>query len=297
LMLKAALAHPTASPEVAPVYTQTNIRQLGKIAIGVVLFGLTIGIINGMNADIAAPLTASTNAVLHLSEVALGIALFWWAFSRHHELDFFQFWRVILVFMATGLVVLPFLSGDMRALALAFMGVAQTIVVIFLWLAIVDVAHYSAIHPYAIFGAGWVLYTLPFAAGICLAWFIPTGPMERNIATVLSYVIILLLVFVLDSEPKGVRRLFADLGPMIPKSDDFADVDRNCQRVGEAHGLTAREIEIMQMICRGRSKGYIAEALFVSENTVRSHSKHLYQKLDVHTKQELIDLVRPDDRP
>ena len=44
-------------------------------------------------------------------------------------------------------------------------------------------------------------------------------------------------------------------------------------------------------MARGRSKTYIAEAFFISENTVRGHVKHLYAKLGVHSKQELVDRV------
>ena len=35
----------------------------------------------------------------------------------------------------------------------------------------------------------------------------------------------------------------------------------------------------------------IAEELVISENTVRTHVRHIYAKLDVHSHQELIDLV------
>ena len=35
----------------------------------------------------------------------------------------------------------------------------------------------------------------------------------------------------------------------------------------------------------------IADALFVTENTVRSHVRNIYSKLDVHTRQELLDLL------
>ena len=35
----------------------------------------------------------------------------------------------------------------------------------------------------------------------------------------------------------------------------------------------------------------IAEELFISENTVRTHCKHIYSKLDIHSRQELSDLV------
>ena len=55
--------------------------------------------------------------------------------------------------------------------------------------------------------------------------------------------------------------------------------------------LTARELEVMQMLCRGRSKAYIAETLFITENTVKGHARRLYTKLDVHSKKELQQLI------
>ena len=52
----------------------------------------------------------------------------------------------------------------------------------------------------------------------------------------------------------------------------------------------------MQYLCKGRSRPYIAETLYLSENTVRTHSRRIYGKLDVHNKQELLDLVRGERR-
>ena len=66
---------------------------------------------------------------------------------------------------------------------------------------------------------------------------------------------------------------------------------RGLRALGSQRGLTAREVEVLQLLCKGRSKSYIAESLFISENTVRSHSKHIYAKLDVHSKQEILDLI------
>lgn len=294
--LLANRAHHQGLPaeEVKAVYTASNVHRLWKIACGIALFGALIGIINGIDADLSAPLTAEANIFLHLCEIVLGCVVLLRAVPRHREFDFFQIWRIILVFMATGLVIMPFLQGDARAVALSLVGVAQTIVVILLWLALMDIAHYSSLHPYAVFGAGWVLYALPLAAGYFFAQFIPMDAQGSSIAPVLSYALILMLMFIVDSYPAGIRRIFADLGPTIPANDRFPDLERNCQQVGKEHGLTPREIEVMELICKGRSKAYIAETLFVAENTVRSHSKHLYAKLNVHSKQELIDLVRPE---
>ena len=47
----------------------------------------------------------------------------------------------------------------------------------------------------------------------------------------------------------------------------------------------------MQLLCKGRSKAYIAETLFIAENTVRGHARRLYAKLDVHSKKELQELI------
>ena len=57
------------------------------------------------------------------------------------------------------------------------------------------------------------------------------------------------------------------------------------------YGLSTREAEVAELLARGETVARIAESLFVSENTVRTHSKRIYAKLDVHKKQQLRDLV------
>jgi DNA-binding NarL/FixJ family response regulator len=52
------------------------------------------------------------------------------------------------------------------------------------------------------------------------------------------------------------------------------------------HGLTAREIEILQCITEGNSNKDIAAALFISIETVKSHVKHIYKKLNVNNRVE-----------
>jgi DNA-binding CsgD family transcriptional regulator len=47
--------------------------------------------------------------------------------------------------------------------------------------------------------------------------------------------------------------------------------------------LTPRESEVLRLLARGRSYGQIALQLGVSINTVATHIKKLYLKLDVHT--------------
>jgi DNA-binding NarL/FixJ family response regulator len=52
--------------------------------------------------------------------------------------------------------------------------------------------------------------------------------------------------------------------------------------------LTSREHDILTQLCKGMSYKMIAEALFISQETVRSHIKHIYHKLQVRSKSEAV---------
>ena len=48
----------------------------------------------------------------------------------------------------------------------------------------------------------------------------------------------------------------------------------------------------MLLLLEGRSLRYIQNALFISEGTARTHVKRIYAKLEVHSKQQLIDFFK-----
>lgn len=64
----------------------------------------------------------------------------------------------------------------------------------------------------------------------------------------------------------------------------------------EEFGLTERERQVLVLLVKGRNAPFIQEALFISRNTVNSHIKHIYAKVGVHSKQELIDVLERDWR-
>lgn len=57
-------------------------------------------------------------------------------------------------------------------------------------------------------------------------------------------------------------------------------------------GLTPRETEVALLLLEGRSLRIVQEELFISEGTARTHTKRIYAKLGVHSKQELIDYFK-----
>lgn len=55
--------------------------------------------------------------------------------------------------------------------------------------------------------------------------------------------------------------------------------------------LTKREREVLEFLAQGRTQSVIAQKLVIGEGTVHSHIMHIYQKLGIHSQQELIELV------
>lgn len=70
---------------------------------------------------------------------------------------------------------------------------------------------------------------------------------------------------------------------------------RKCAIIGEYYGLTRREIDVFRLIAAGRNSTRIQEELSISAGTVNTHSHHIFQKLDVHSQQEVIDLFQRAD--
>lgn len=70
-----------------------------------------------------------------------------------------------------------------------------------------------------------------------------------------------------------------------------------CRELAREHGLTARESEVLALIAKGRHLSQMADELTISKNTVKTHIRHVYAKLAVNSRGELLALLGVKDRP
>ncbi|MDR1422446.1 MAG: helix-turn-helix transcriptional regulator, partial [Coriobacteriales bacterium] len=68
------------------------------------------------------------------------------------------------------------------------------------------------------------------------------------------------------------------------------DIALACHSLATSNELSQREAETLSHLVRGKNKKTIAKELFVSEETVKSHTHSIYRKLLIHSQQELIEL-------
>ncbi|MCX6283200.1 MAG: response regulator transcription factor [Bacteroidetes bacterium] len=95
------------------------------------------------------------------------------------------------------------------------------------------------------------------------------------------------------SPPKimeAIRQVYEGGSPLTPSvAKQLLGIFKNiAPPAGSDYNLTAREKEILNMLVGGFSTNLIAGTLFISEETVRNHFRHIYEKLQVHTKSQAV---------
>ncbi len=76
---------------------------------------------------------------------------------------------------------------------------------------------------------------------------------------------------------------------MLSAGED--ELFEHCQVLAEQYALSPRETDVFVLLARGRSGPFIQEELTLSQSTVKTHTRNIYRKLDVASKQDLLDLV------
>lgn len=180
----------------------------------------------------------------------------------------------------------------------------------FLWFTSYDVARHRALPAYLVVGFFWFLHLFFRESGRLVMLGIGNhGGFDQML--VIAGMICLLAMsvgFLLTDAIPRTRPLFAEDCPgggslvrsekvpasaaLVGEDVRVSDEPDRLAQVRKRYGLTKRETEVLSFLAEGRSSSYIAGELYLSDNTVRSYVKNIYQKLDVHSKQDLIDFMK-----
>lgn len=134
----------------------------------------------------------------------------------------------------------------------------------------------------------WLTVCVGLGLGLLVSWAIAP---DVSGSAVFCMALVALSLFVVMVAPS---LLFSANTPATETGAEVAEPDRvaaRCRALALEHQLSPRETEVMELAARGYSAPAIATTLFISENTVKVHMRHIYDKVGVHTKQGLIELV------
>lgn len=285
-----ACAMPQSTQRGALRFTKKDVKSLWKVAAIVLVFSIVNANLLANEQIHPAAMTIGSFLIARTAEIFLCACILAWTFLLKKPFNFVQLWRIILVLLATDIVVRIAFPGI--AFQPLFSSVCVNFIVLFVWLTLSDIAQHSDIAPSVVFGIGWSLYTIPLFAGVTITQKLGTQTTEAFYLALLLYFMLIASTFCLELRDRDIQLIFSDVNAdAAPMPQEFADIDTRCANLAEKKHLTARELEVMQMLCKGRTKAYIAESMFVTENTVKGHTKRLYAKLGVHSKKELQQLI------
>lgn len=204
------------------------------------------------------------------------------------ELDVAAAYRAAVLALGFMFLLLPILDlGSMAADIVALTMYAT--VTLLVWVVLVRVTGLYGLVALFSFGVGWGAHVAGSLAGTfggaLLGSFVELAPRVLSIVE-LGCVCLLFLAYLFLFTDSSMTRLLG----MRPGSGRRPFRER-CERVARDFDLTPREQEIMALVAKGRSTPRIQEVLELTAGTVNTHLAHLYRKLDVHDKQELIDLL------
>ncbi len=84
--------------------------------------------------------------------------------------------------------------------------------------------------------------------------------------------------------PTLAKKLFGEINRQEIKKQEMAKALERCRE----ERLTYREIEVLQLICRGMSNQGIAQKLFLSEKTVKNHLTNIFRKISVTDRTQAV---------
>ncbi|WP_087881552.1 helix-turn-helix transcriptional regulator [Arabiibacter massiliensis] len=203
-------------------------------------------------------------------------------------------YKVALPLSAAGFLLLPLIWTGVGGLANACAQLGTLVAGIILWCMLANAVHDTKLPAALLFSCSFACTNGAQLVGTLVgrlnAHTLGQGDVALTaVALVAVYLIAMVSMFLFkDRKLQGVDEAAAE----PPSSEQRGDaLEARCAALAEGHGFTPRESEILVHLGQGRTARAISEKLVVSENTVKYHIKSIYQKLDVHSRDEVIDLI------
>lgn len=269
------------------------------LCVGAIAFAVALTraiALDGLDNAEMANITASFSIIV----VALLLYILWFGLKRAHVLfgkvSILGLYRVFFPLIATALLALSVFGSTWGLAVTTLVYAAFSIVSVLIISTSISLARQHQVWSPYVYGvfAGSLYFMFAVATTVApLVYY----PQNFGAATFTVIVLVVLYILAMSNAIIQNRKRKNDQGNNNPGTQPHQEplivdeVAQRCSTLSEQKHLTAREKDVFLLLAKGRDVPSISKQLFISENTVRSHSKNVYRKLGVHSKQELLDLL------
>lgn len=287
-----------------------NRLPFGRFCISIFIFVVIFNAISPIFSIVENPLPARTTANL---VVTLGLFLL---LLLRGSINLTSLYPLSFIVLLGSTLAMLFVPQDFLFVPMFFAAAGYKLFDILFWCLLITMAHYLDNKKWRILGLGMAANFGGMGLGNALGDFTavlrntPTAD-DTFIICAFAFVLAITIVIVLperllaqltphrQTKPTELDRLSIEATHDTLTSDTRNATDHvttqslevHCEEVAIQHQLTRREREVLLLLAQGRTQSVIAKKLGISEGTVHTHILHVYQKLNVHSQQELIELI------
>lgn len=310
-----------------PIHRTAFVLRFG---LPIVIFGFVLGALRHVclsgllpYEDLTAQLVIGAAACAGLAVIIATMAI------SKNESYWDMIFRCVLPAIALAVFCVPHLFGDYALLAGFFVIAGYICFETLMWFLIADLSQEFRLSPIFMFGLGRGLLELGSLIGSWLAQIPGDNTITGAFGNAEGALVLMLALAVAYSLLPRRREVRAIVDPnhviKMPGYDALqthiekqqiedeprqeadseevgaAEVDAKirakgrfharCEEIADCYLLSRRETEVMFLLAKGHNAAFIQDKLCISKSTAKTHINHIYRKLDIHTQQELLNMV------
>lgn len=116
-----------------------------------------------------------------------------------------------------------------------------------------------------------------------------------TISAVAAAALVVATMLVLNKSDLFQGSAAAEENGLVSENAAGAVVFDPCAQMAQRYGLSVRELDVLRLLADRRSIPYIGEVLHLAPSTVKTHCKHIYERLGVHARSEVLVLIAQEE--
>ena len=279
--------------EASILQPQTFVSFQSQVFISILVFQFGFGLSLRLGEIEGVPLFATEISVVVL------LLIFIVAVIKHELINVDRLIDTSVVLLFSGLLFVIITLADHQFWATTILQLAYNIFQVAAWLILIRIASKNLYNALGVISWGAALMGLGTILGAQSGLFINrVAEIDFDLVQLITVfiIIIFLIYFIFAFRTFNFEDTIfkVETYKNTEVNTEFINFGERVSEISEMYNLTPRETEIFELLARGRNRKYLEEELGISRNTVKVHVQNIYNKLQVHSHQELIDIVETE---
>lgn len=232
--------------------------------------------------------------------LVVAIVIFVGVYARGGKFDFALIYRVALPLMVGAFLIVPSLGLLNEAVSGFCLTASYTSFSILIMIIFANMCYRYGVSAIWLFGLERGVRALfdlfgRQTAGLMDSYGLSNGETGLVITMVTVLLVVAMTMILLSERELSSKWGISFLGGGASAEDEAIikkeELANRCHEVSKEYGLSQREEEVLLLLAQRKTVGTIERELFIANGTAKTHIRHIYKKLDVHSRDDLVELL------